>query len=74
MTGGHVRYITSPLCPASAVNRNPIVPQGSAEKRIAFPMGEGERPAKGIAETDYCMHTATGYTCSVAVLRHGKLK
>jgi len=62
------------LCPASAENREPIVPQGGAEERIAFPMGEGEGPAKGIVETDYCMHTATGYKCSVAVLRHGKLK
>jgi len=44
------------------------------EERLAFPRGEGEVPVMGIVETDGYMHTATGYTCSVAVARHGRLK
>jgi hypothetical protein len=76
LTVYHVRHITSSSSwrPASADNREPIVPHGGAEERIAFPRGEGEAPTKGVIEIARVRHIATGYKRSVALARHGALR
>jgi len=54
LTGSHVRDIRSLSSwhPASADHREPIVPHGGAEERLAFPRGEGEAPAMWILQQD----------------------
>ena len=54
MTARRVRHIRSSSSwrPASADHREPIVPHGGAEERLAFPRGEGEAPAMWILQQD----------------------
>src|SRR5947199_10816150 len=47
----HIRSSSS-WRPASADHREPIVPHGGAEERLAFPRGEGEAPAMWILQQD----------------------
>jgi hypothetical protein len=51
-----------------------IVPQSSAEKRVALSRGEVKAPAKSIVEIGCVMHTATGYKHSGAIARYGALR
>src|SRR5207245_4195938 len=52
----------------------PIVPHGGAEECVALPTSEVGAPAKGIVKLGRCMHTATGYKCSVAIARYRDLR
>ena len=54
LTARRVRHIRSSSSwrLASADHREPIVPHGGAEERLAFPRGEGEAPAMWILQQD----------------------